>query len=254
MTNSIYCLRHRANINTFLTKSKTVVVYEDHRYILNILRYAFENKILEKPINVISFDYHSDSYDNPSLLTLENINKVKKLGLKEFWNFIEFEHSIQDDDWLVSGMEYGLINDVALLFVKEIFSSGIDFNKQFFDTEQNAHNPVIIDTKSNSIEINTFKKIFDNKFILDIDLDFASKRIGDKIYPYSNEELDDFFNQELMFETNKALTVNDLFKELIKKSSFITICKESEFCGGYSASNKVLMYLDENYFDNELMK
>lgn len=253
MTNSIYCLRHRANINTFLTKSKTVVVYEDHRYILNILRYAFENKILEKPINVISFDYHSDSYDNPSLLTLENINKVKSLGLKEFWNFIEFEHSIQDDDWLVSGMEYGLINDVALMFVKEIFS-GIDFNKPYFDTEQNVHNPILIDTKSNSMEINTFKKIMENKFILDIDLDFASKVIEDKIYPYSNDELDVFFNQELMFSTNETLTVSELFKELIKKSSFITICKESEFCGGYSASNKVLEYLDEKYFDNELMK
>lgn len=118
----------RANINTFIAKSKTVVVCEDHRYILNILKYALVNKILEKPTNVISFDYHSDSYDNPQLLTTENIKRAKEFGLKDFWNFIEFEHSNQDDDWLVSGMEYGLINDIALLFVREVFS-GIDFNK-----------------------------------------------------------------------------------------------------------------------------
>jgi hypothetical protein len=50
-------------------------------------------------------DYHFNSYDNPNLLTIDNINMVKGFELKEFWNFIEFEHSNQDDDWVVSGME-----------------------------------------------------------------------------------------------------------------------------------------------------
>ncbi len=251
--NSLYRLKHRANINTFLTKGKTVIVYEDHRYILNILKYAIENKIIEKAINVISFDYHSDSYDNPHLLTPKNIMEVKKFGLKEFWNFIEFEHSIQDDDWVVSGMEYGLINDIAMLFVREVFS-GIDFNKTYLDNDKNIHNPILIDTESKSSELDKFNKMMKNNYILDIDLDFATKMIDGKNIPFNDSELDDFFNQKISLNDNKTLSISELFIGLIKNASFITVCMESEFCGGYFGSYSILKYIDEKYFENDLMK
>ena len=249
--NTLYKLKHRANINTFLTHGKTVIIYEDHRYILNILKYAMTNEIITKPINIISLDYHSDSYRDDSILNKTNIEKIKKFELEEFWNFVEFRHSYQDDDWLVSGMEYGFINNAAMLFVRDIFD-GIEFNKQYQDIFQNNHCAILIDENSTSSEFVAFNKILSSSFILDIDLDFASKKVEGKNVPLTNEEMDSFFLQKLEIKPNSFKSLNEIFADLVKTAEFITICKESEFCGGYANSDRILKYLDKRYFNNSL--
>lgn len=247
---SIYCLRQRANIDTFWTKGKVVIIYEDHRYILNVLKYARVNQITDKSINLISIDYHSDSYNNAALMTKDKIENVLGFGLKEFWNYIEFEHHFQDDDWVVSGMEYGLINDIAMLFVEDRLDH-LEFGKVYTDLHENKHLPIKLRVDSDPNIFEKFEEIIGQEFILDIDLDFATKKNNGKHIALSKKELDRFFDTRIINWNN--LSVDELFRDLISKAKFIAICKESEFCGGFNSSNKILCYLDNRFFDNKLV-
>ena len=107
-------LEHRANINRAIYDNKDIYIYEDHRYILNVLKFLEVYRNFELPVDIVYFDYHDDSYQNEILI--ENIEKYKKYSFKDFYNHVEFEHSNQDDDWLISGIEYGFIKNVINVF------------------------------------------------------------------------------------------------------------------------------------------
>lgn len=112
---SIYDLSHRANINIKSTENSQVVLYEDHRTILNVLFYLKKNKKATFPINIILFDDHDDAC-NPgeeALRIIKGFNKTEP-SLQEFWSFTEFDLRNMDDDWIKAGMELGLINHLFL--------------------------------------------------------------------------------------------------------------------------------------------
>jgi hypothetical protein len=112
---SIYDLSHRANINIKTTEHGQVVLYEDHRTILNVLFFLKKNKKATFPINIILFDEHDDAC-KPSdevLRIIKGFNKPEP-ELREFWSFTEFDLRTLDDDWIKSGTELGLINHLFL--------------------------------------------------------------------------------------------------------------------------------------------
>lgn len=43
-----------------------------------------------------------------------NVKHVLDITGRNFWSFVECDLSGLDDDWLLTGMELGLINDAAL--------------------------------------------------------------------------------------------------------------------------------------------
>lgn len=106
----------RANFDTFKIGDKRIILYDDHRSILNILFYAKDKGLIESTPNIISFDYHDDAVP-PSE---ERVNKLKAFRdnnptLKQMWDFVEFELRILDDDWLTNGCELGLINNAIII-------------------------------------------------------------------------------------------------------------------------------------------
>jgi hypothetical protein len=52
-----------------------------------------------------------------------------------------------------------------MLFVREIFC-GIDFNQTYIDKDQNKHNAILIDAKSELTELQAFNKIRENQYVL----------------------------------------------------------------------------------------
>ena len=178
--------------------NKTVVVYEDHRYILNVLKYARSIGVTKNSVNVISLDYHTDSYDNPRLFTKDKIERVIKSNLKEFWNYVEFEHCNQDDDWVVGGMQYGLIKDIVMLFSKDN-PGHLEFNQLYTDSMGQYHWPIHLTGSSDEKWFDKLNSITDDIYVLDIDLDFATKTIDDLTIAYSDDELDAFFNTCLLY-------------------------------------------------------
>lgn len=76
----MYELAHRANINVYTIEidgiQKYVVLYEDHRTILNVLYFARMKGVLQDVPNLVYFDWHDDARMD---LTKEELDKCKPL-------------------------------------------------------------------------------------------------------------------------------------------------------------------------------
>ena len=243
-------LQHRANINTISFEDKSIVIYEDHRYFLNILKFYKINKTNSFPINVVYFDFHDDCYKNDSILSKNQINKVKKFNFENFYNYIEFKHSNQDDDWLISGCEYGLIRHGINILGQNVDNIN-ELNGHYKDTFGKIHNILSLSQNPHipsNDNIKKFQHIIKNNFILDFDLDFMTKMEEGKNIAYNETELDELYNQKFI----NGATLKETITELIKNAKNITICKESKYCGGFDESNKLLQYLNKTFFNNRL--
>lgn len=251
----------RANIETFDFYGKTVVLYDDHRYILNVLndyRKNYDSVNLshgytgtyECP-NLIFFDRHDDAKELSD--ELKNIiQKIDKDNIRDFWSFVEFDASTSDDDWVRIAMEMGLVKDVIVFGnlendnIKKLttipFKTDLPTNHQpsheYIGMDQIKHilfsfdDSFLLANVSDNSNGEIENIVFNSTYILDFDLDCFS----DGTVCWSKEKMKEFCSlQEL--------------KDLVKFAHLITICREPECCGGLGQSNKILQYLDEYLFD-----
>lgn len=96
-----------------------VFIYEDHRYLLNILYFARYSNTLDEVPNLVYFDRHDDGAIRKKL----HLNSIRKhrdqfSSLEDFWKLVEFKLSGLDDDWLFHGMDLNLIRN-CILFNKQ---------------------------------------------------------------------------------------------------------------------------------------
>lgn len=121
----MYELAHRANINVYTIEidgiQKYVVLYEDHRTILNVLYFARMKGILSSVPNLIYFDYHDDATTIPlkRKLSAHKPRNYTKEEFERFWNFVEFYLRSDDADWLFAGMYFDLIKDAVCVGAEE---------------------------------------------------------------------------------------------------------------------------------------
>lgn len=269
-----YNIAQRANIEMFHYRDKHIFLYDDHRTILNVI---FEvSKIVEdKRIpNLIYFDKHDDACQSkPKSVLLEKMgrNSFEEVTSKDFWSFVEFDLSPRDDDWLLTGMELGLINNAVVIgqsendniitmpnntYISEdniehkLFS--IPYLKDSIDSRGCIGDSCIKDPKDKIIrsvfQFNTDKyHEFEDEiypFILDFDLDCFTTDCNNKVYAWPEK----IFANE--FDTYNGCGY--FLWDLINRSQFITICREPECCGGIGESNKILEYLDKYIFSGAL--
>lgn len=269
-----YNIAHRANIEMFHYRDKHIFLYDDHRTILNVLFEA--SKIVEdKRIpNLIYFDKHDDACQSkPKSVLLEKMgrNSFEEVTSKDFWSFVEFDLGVNDDDWLLTGMELGLINNAVVIGQSENDNIITMPNNTYISEDNIEHklfaiphlkysisnrgcigDSCIKDPKDNIIrsifQYNTDKyREFEDEiypFILDFDLDCFTTDCNDKVYAWPEK----IFANE--FDTYNGCGY--FLWDLINRSQFITICREPECCGGIGESNKILGYLDKYIFNGSL--
>lgn len=81
-------------------------------------------------------------------------------------------------------------------------------------------------------------------FVLDFDLDCFTTECREKTYAWPEKIFIDEY-----FESSNA---RYFMESLLNRTSFITICREPECCGGIGEANKILNYLDRYFFDGAL--
>lgn len=267
----LHQLSQRANIETFSYRGKDIVLYDDHRTILNIIFEANKLNIFSETPNLIYFDRHDDackSFIKSEILEKIGVSSLDNATSKQFWSFTEFDLSYLDDDWLLAGMELGLIKDAVLIGQEE--NHNIQNLKNKYSSENGmVHELFSIPHLSSSlnnrgclgdaiIKESYFKNVreivqfnhdrFNDEevkpFILDFDLDCFTSISRNKTHAW----LEYIFTQEFYINT----TVRYFMQSLIERASFITICREAKCCGGLGESNKILNYLDRYLFDGNL--
>lgn len=272
---SIYGLSNHTNIEVFSFYDKYIILYDDHRSILNVL---FETKklgLFSTTPNLIFFDKHDDvcnpQINAKDLLEKWGVERIEDVSSRDFWSFVEFDLSGIDDDWLLAGMELGLINNAVVIGQNEN-SNMKDMNNMFESTDGRVHNLLDIshlkysigcrgclgdsiikepyyETVRNIFEYNQppherydkFSEEVTNPFVLDFDLDCFTTECEDNVYAWPEKILREKYydNEEVQYFMHK----------LINRSTIITICREPACCGGLGESNKILGYLDRYFFD-----
>lgn len=272
---SIYGLSNHTNIEVYSFHDKYIILYDDHRSILNVL---FETKklgLFSTTPNIIFFDKHDDAC-NPRINAKDLFEKwgieiIEDVSSRDFWSFVEFDLSGLDDDWLLAGMELGLINHAVVIGQTEN-SNMRDLNNLFESSDGEVHELFDIyhlnyslgsrgclgdnvikepyyKNVRNIFEYNQppygrydkFSKEVTNPFVLDFDLDCFTTECEDNVYAWPEKILrEKYYDNE---------DVQDFMHKLINRSTIITICREPACCGGLGESNKILGYLDRYFFD-----
>lgn len=268
-------LSYRTNYNVYSYNNKKIIIYEDHRCILNVLYFAKINEYIDAPINLIYFDFHDDCI----IPHKEKINKIKAFikrnpSFEKFMSFTEFNTRILDDDWLITGVELGLIKDAINIGGVETYNMDNLVNKKYIDHNKIGHEIFSISHldfelgergslcdyclkepyygKAREIfefnNKNNFK--FNNEvtkpFVLDFDLDcfILDTEYGRFAW---NEKI--FYNKYINNSRQNTISPYSFLKTLIERCEFITICRESNSCGGIGESNKILNLLDKYFFE-----
>lgn len=273
MPNSYSNLRKRSNYLFKEYDGNDIVIYEDHRCILNVIKYGLENNLINKKPNVIYFDYHDDFLYPRCGETAIKKFLAQSRSFRELFDFVEFELSTSDDDWVIAGMELQLINDVVLIGAEE--TQNLPDNNQYVDHLGNNHQVHSIrhlwDSLDNSGElVDSFKSTqyadlrksigynenddlqFSSDihpFILDIDLDCFSTYIWQIRKAVPNAILYDYFRNTV---NNHSISPNDFFMSLLDRSEVLTMCLESGSCGGINQSNEILNNLNNILFYDQI--
>ncbi|MCU0439033.1 MAG: UPF0489 family protein [Raineya sp.] len=252
---------------------KDVVIYEDHRTILNILYWLKQTRYINTSIDLITFDRHTDFCD----ISPETIKKISKpnLTFQQLYQIVEFELNPLDDDWIKAGMEANLINNCFLLsaenldepFLQEYKTKKWGKKKYYylgdvwylFDYKQVLNDPLNEGCKEfwESFGWNfdyKSSKFIDNRhpFVLDFDLDCFSTEIMTKNIAIPEELLQDSFNKNI--NNYNFNSVRHFLKYLIEESQIVTICIENSYCGGIRQAQRIFNAIDYLLFDGELGK
>lgn len=275
--NELYKLSSHSNVHTYEYYGKTLVLYDDHRYLLNILFEATKQQLFEGKIpNVIYFDYHDDALETrirvESLFKKHGINSISEMQQRDFWAIVEFDLNHSDDNWVTTGMELGLIQDVVCVGCEEYHNISSWVNHVYKSSRNTLHKGFYIGHLNHEIEsrgslgdsmttnhpeYTDIRNIFNYQngqfhddpfvpYVLDFDLDCFTTICRDNTYAWPEKVF-----QNEYFAPDKHST-NSFINKLIKKASVITICREPECCGGIGESNKILGYLDRYFFDGTL--
>lgn len=268
----MYELTHRANINVYSIEidgvQKYVVLYDDHRTILNVLYFARMKGILSSAPNIIYFDYHDDACE----IYGGKLEEMKALPISEenfhtFWQFVEFSLGTMDDDWVWAGMYLDLIKNAVrvggcqddnIQRINEAFNPvGKYLHPIYHLDEELAYKGCFTDMFSSTPELNQHvRSIFDanftteentekdTPFILDFDLDCFTGEIDNKTMAWP----------EMIFRKHYEdnFKAKQFMRKLVRNCVFVTICRESGCCGGIGEANKILTYLDHYLFDDQL--
>ena len=262
----------RIGMQAFDVNGNLVIIYEDHRNILNVLMYLYKKGVINRtnPPDIISFDYHDDCLDGTTLPDIELImgKTIEEARLRDFQMFVEYEMSALDNDWVTVGMETGLINRYINVGGKDV--NNIDrYNGKYMSFDERMHDMIYIDhleCEFNSdglfLQNNEQGKIVRDVFgvdelgnhfikpvLLDFDLDCFACQVSSKqeiFTPWSENTF------KGMYQGFYDDYVNKFMKTMIDKSIVVTICTEPKYCGGYENSIKILGYLNKYFFDNKL--
>lgn len=256
-------LRSREYYSVYEAAEKPFVVYESHRFILPILIFAKKSGLLPEPLNMVYFDRHPDALEPPNLA--RKVEQLEKLAdFTDIFDYVEKEISYCNDDWLKLLMNLEIVNDAVLIGGEGHLP--MIFDSKYVDLDNKVHwikrVPALVDFfKSRKIMnddiLHSILGIsYDNKvlkfkskppLLLDFDLDYFTCLRDRHIYSWHDE----LYQIEFEEKHKDNWTGLKLLEKLLSRSQFVTIAKETMFCGGEKDMQYIWLTL-RDYFKTAL--
>lgn len=269
----------RSGMQAFEVNGNIIIVYQDHRQILNVMFYLYINGLIQRnnPPDIISFDFHDDCVESkpyPELCKCMNVNSIDEATAKDFFSFVEFDLSPLDNDWVKTAMEFSFIKNYVNVGGRQL--DNINKNPTYVSADNVIHDFHILDHldfelspkgklgsddyEANSkireiFRFNQFKEnanefsVGNTPLLIDFDLDCFSSEV------MARSETNVPWNEKLfkhLYYGYYDTFVNQFMQCLFDRSIVITICTEPEYCGGYQESSQIFGYLNKYFFDEKL--
>lgn len=232
-----------------------VVIYDDHRSILPVLWAARHHNLIDDAATLMVWDAHPDAVQPHIDSRREAYTRLRGMSeLNQVCAYANDELSSNDDTWLVTAMEGGLVGDAVYAFLQsrdnciwhyeDTGGGSHDFYDLYDIASTLGHQSALVDTCRRSqleplwnalswnVSDNDFTLTERPNLVLDIDIDaFAIE----ESYPWREEMFCDAFEP-----------LQGFMRKLLRVARLITISKEPYHCGGHAASGEILRYL--NYY------
>lgn len=268
-------LNHRANFQVLSGVDVPVVLYEDHRSILVALWHARRKEIFEEPRTLITFDLHDDCKSPRPEARERALSFRDGAGdERDFFSFVEWDLSVLDDDWVTIAMDLNLVKDVVNIGA-EHHSNLEGLQTEIADQAGTKHNvwriPHLWDAmrghgdlvdRARSGELKGLWDALywqptslgvhhDGRFILDFDLDcFSMQGPHERRLAWPSDIMVNLFRSK---EAHDKPSAEDVLRQIMEQSDFVTIARESPYCGGVAESDQILATLDEVLFGGRLL-
>lgn len=265
--NSMICGRVNVMTRQLSEDGKMIVVYDDHRWLLNVL---FCLSKLGEHLDLVYFDAHDDAApcgEKSALLKKIGVKDLNDATEKQFGSFVDYDQRIDDGGWLTTAMELDLVGNVLNIgsrssdniegmcgtYVNEdgithhIFELSRDLETEFGcrgklgDTCREDEFRGLRDFFGIKHYLGRYDAVnIANPYMLDFDLDFFTLSSDDGTHGWT----DKIFNKHFPYNSRQ----DNFLRSLISNAKLITICREPDYCGSLGDSNRILQILDQLYF------
>ncbi len=263
---------------------KSVIVYDDHRFIVPILWLAKSIGMIKCPLNMVYFDQHHDANDQK-----EDRDEKFKAAIKILKKTKSFEEAFEitqnggirksNDTWLKVLMDLAIVKDAVLIggnansdFKKYIEEGYVDVDEKTHQFKNIGMLKGVFDSKKilgNNYHEELFKPTRDiigwylgskgrtatmNKepILLDFDLDYFTFYCSRGHYIWDERFYHDEFDVISNYHTTAGWSGKKFLNKLIQRAPFITIAREPTFCGGKEKTDNILNKLSEKFFNGRI--
>lgn len=264
-------LGNRANVIIRRYGNKLIIIYDDHRWLLNVLFKFYKDNGGVAKYNIVTFDAHDDAADcelHSEMLKHIGVRSLKDATEKQFGAFVDFDIRNDDGNWLSVACELDLINNSCTIGNRCVYNIEQRHNQYVSESGKQHHMFELSEDIEAEIgargklgdlakteeykEIRAFfdcsheKYIGDQMapFILDFDLDFFTISLDDDLIAWPSK----IWQKKFGYYSKGKLFIDSL----INKAEVITICREPDYCGSIGESNKILEMLDTYFFKHQL--
>lgn len=273
-------LSHRAHLQERKVYGKPLILYEDHRALTYVLWHANRTGLLSAPPLLVMFDRHDDC-KAPSPRALQRAAELRQSGTERaVHEFVEWDLSPLDDDWVRASFELGILSHVILIGAEH--HSNTEARRTTFTDSGGSEHIVwrighLWDALDHRGDLSDFARhaelqelwralewpprgyreeppdqtTSDTPIVLDFDLDCFSGTIGDHHMAWPPELIHACFNRRPRggLQGSSAL---EFLEHIESRVKLRTIARESQCCGGTRESQGILETLDAVLWHGEL--
>jgi len=265
----------RANLQALSVGEKDLILYEDHRSLVFVLWHALNvvEPPLAEPPTLVYFDHHDDA-KAPSAPVRAIFNNLRSAGTdRGVMEAVEWDLSSLDDDWLIAAMELGVLKD-AICVGADITPNLGQFHTQVTDHTGGVHNifkighlwdalahqgPLVDQAQAGQYqplwtslgwaptEYPEPRTPGNPPLIVDFDLDYFSYHLLGQTLTWPNGMFDKKLGSISQSTYARGLRARTFFGWLLSEASFLTVARESPYCGGTLGSEQALQNLMDLY-------
>lgn len=254
----------------------TAFLHNDHRWVLVLLAWAQERKILPRPCDLVMLDYHSDGNPPVALNSddgLAAIAQCSRTGSIDDSIVLCDKHLRQDDgDWVKAGMEIGAIGNAVVFGVpnpgnEPVYTDQSGLVHQFWVASHIGDALAWQGRLSDRAYRSSYQTLWDTlgwdppyftrtdrRLALSIDLDYFAVHSGylGFTFPWPPAVYAHQFCNPSTAPATKGYTAQRFLNGILSQSALIAIAREPTYCGGEAECDQIFTDVNHWLFQDAL--